>query len=52
MLVGDFMSVDYNQVIALNTSAIQDLYNIIKLQQRQIDKLTNILISSNIISPF
>jgi hypothetical protein len=32
MLVDDFMSVDYNQITALNTSAIQELYELIQQQ--------------------
>jgi hypothetical protein len=51
MLVDDYSSIDYNQIIALNTKAIKDLYKIIDRQQEQINKLTNILITSNIISP-
>jgi hypothetical protein len=39
MLVNDFMSVDYNQITALNTKAIQDLYSIIKEQQTQINNM-------------
>jgi hypothetical protein len=39
MLVNDFMSVDYNQITALNTKAIQDLYSIIQKQQDQINFL-------------
>jgi hypothetical protein len=39
MLVNDFMSVDYNQITALNTKAIQDLYSIIQKQQEQINFL-------------
>ena len=50
--VDDSKSLDYNSIIALNTKAIQDLYSIIKNQQEQINKLTNILITSNIISSF
>ena len=38
-MVNDFMSVDYNQVTALNTKAIQDLYSIIQKQQEQINLL-------------
>ena len=33
------MSVDYNQIIALNTKAIQDLYLIIQKQQEQINNM-------------
>ena len=39
MLVNDFMSVDYNQIIALNTKAIQDLYSTIQKQQEQINNM-------------
>ena len=39
MLVNDFMSVDYNQVTASNTKAIQDLYSIVQKQKEQINLL-------------
>ena len=41
MLVDDFMSVDYNQVTALNTSAIQELYKLIQQQNAIIQDLQN-----------
>ena len=41
MLVNDFMSVDYNQVTALNTSAIQELYKLIQQQNTIIQDLQN-----------
>ena len=41
MLVDDFMSVDYNQITALNTSAIQDLYKLIQQQNTIIQDLQN-----------
>ena len=50
--VEDLKTVNHNLIYNLNVKATQDLYNIIKLQQQEIEKLTNILISSNIISPF
>ena len=37
--VDDAKSLDYNSFIALNTKAIQELYEIIKTQQQQIDFL-------------
>ena len=37
--VEDAKSLDYNSFIAINTKAIQELYNIIQKQQEQIDFL-------------
>ena len=37
--VADFMNIDFNQITALNTKAIQDLYQIIARQQEQINSL-------------
>jgi len=41
MLFDDFMNVDYNQVTALNTSAIQELYKLIQQQNTIIQNLQN-----------
>ena len=38
-MVHDFLNIDYNMITTINTSAIQELYKIIKQQQQQIDNL-------------
>ena len=39
----DFKTLEYNSITSLNTSAIQELYKIIQMQQEQIDNLTSII---------